>query len=233
VQIFPAIDLKGGRVVRPPDGSVIYDPDPCRRASEFLAAGCNWLHVVDLDRAFGTGGDNSGTIQSIAALPGARVQLGGLLRNAEEVSAGFGLGAARVVLSTELACDSEMLSQVAERCRTDRLAVNIDVRGGRVAFRGSGARSDIAPAELCDRAVAAGITVVIYRDLAREGTLAGPDISGAAELLGRGAQVILSAGFGSIGELQAAAEAGIAGVILGRAVYEGKIDLREAIACFS
>ncbi|GBD33518.1 MAG: 1-(5-phosphoribosyl)-5-[(5-phosphoribosylamino) methylideneamino] imidazole-4-carboxamide isomerase [Gemmatimonadales bacterium] len=233
MQIFPAIDLKGGRVVRPPDGTVVYDPDPVRRAAEFLAAGCRWLHVVDLDRAFKTGGDNSGIIRSITALPEARIQLGGLLRTAAEVEEGFSLGAARVVLSTELACDPAMLKRTAELFPRTSLAVNIDVRAGKLVLRGSEARVDLSPVQLLERAVALGIGTVVYRDLAREGTLGGPDIEGAAALVGRGAEVILSAGFGGIEELKAAAAAGIAGVILGRAVYEGKIELREAVSCFS
>ncbi len=233
MQILPAIDLKGGRVVRPPEGAVIYDPDPVRRAREFLAAGCRWLHLVDLDRAFETGGDNSGIVHSIAALPGARIQLGGLIRTAPEVEEALSLGASRVVLSTELACDAATLESVAARFPTDRLAVSIDVRAGKVVLRRSGTTVDYSPVALCERVVASGIATVIYRDLAREGTLGGPDIDGAANLVGRGAGVILSAGFGNINELEVAAAAGIAGVILGRAVYEGKVDLREAVSCFS
>ncbi len=233
MQIIPAIDLKGGRAVRPPDGVVIYDFDPLHRAEEFLAAGCSWLHLVDLDRAFETGGDNSDIIRSIAALPRARIQLGGLLRTAPEVEAGFSLGVSRVVLSTELACDPAMLRSVAARFPSDLLGVNIDVRAGQVILRKSGTTVDLSPVALCERVVASGISTVIYRDLAREGTLRGPDIVGAADLVGRGAEVILSAGFGSMEELEAAAGAGIDGVIVGRAVYEGKIDLRDAVLCFS
>ncbi len=233
MQILPAIDLKGGRGVRPPDGVVIYDPDPVRRAQEFLAAGCRWLHVVDLDRAFETGEDNSSIVRSIAALPGARVQLGGLLRAAPEVEEGISLGAARVVLSTEVACDPTLLSSVTGQFPTDLLAISIDVRAGKVVLRRRGITVDSSPVLLCERAVASGITTVIYRDLAREGTLGGPDVEGAANLVGRGAAVILSAGFGSMAELEAAAAVGIAGVILGRALYERRIDLRKAVSCFS
>jgi phosphoribosylformimino-5-aminoimidazole carboxamide ribotide isomerase len=149
------------------------------------------------------------------------------------VEEGFSLGAARVVLSTELARDTAMLQSVVERFRTDLLAVNLDVRAGTVILRGSEATVDLSPLELLDRVVASGIATVIYRDLGREGTLRGSDIQGAASLVGRGAEVILSAGIASIGELEAAARAGIAGVIIGRAVYEGRIDLREAVSCFS
>lgn len=233
MQIIPAIDLKGGRVVRAPEGAVIYDPDPVRRARELLAAGCRWLHVVDLDRAFGTGGENSAIVRSIAALPGARIQLGGLLRTAPEVEEALSLGASRVVLSTELICDAQALESVAGRFPTDLLAVSIDVRAGKVVLRRSDTTIDSSPLALCQRVVGSGIATVIYRDLAREGTLGGPDIHAAANLVGCGAEVILAAGFGKIDELEAAAAAGIAGVILGRAVYERKIDLREAVACFS
>lgn len=233
MRIYPAIDLKGGCVVRAPDGSRIYDLDPLGRAERFLAAGAEWLHVVDLDRAFGTGGDNSRTIRALASLAGARLQMGGLIRTASEVAEAFELGASRVVLSTEMVSHLDRLAAIVEEFGPDRLAGNIDVRGGQVVIRGSDVAGRLSPLELCDRILEFGIRTVVYRDLGREGALSGPDIEGAAQLAARGVQVLLSGGFASIGDLKAAHHCGVAGAILGRALYEGTIELGEAIACCS
>lgn len=229
MQIYPAIDLKGGRIVRWDD--VVYDADPLRRAEQFVADGADWLHVVDLDRAFATGRDNGAVIRAIAGLAGVRVQVGGLLGNADLVREALELGAARAVISTAAVTAPRTFGALVRAFGADRLAAAIDVRDGRVTLRGSTAAVDASPPELLERIVEAGIGTIVYRDLARESSLEGADIAGAAQLAGRGAGVIVSGGIGGVDDVTAARAAGLTGVILGRALYESRVTLKEALAC--
>lgn len=229
MQIYPAIDLKGGRIVRWDD--VVYDADPLRRAEQFVADGADWLHVVDLDRAFDTGRNNVTVMRAIAGLPGVRVQVGGLLGNADLVREALDLGAARAVISTAAVTAPRSFTALVRAFGADRLAAAIDVREGRVTLRGSKAVVDASPPELLERIVEAGIGTIVYRDLARESSLEGADVAGAQRLVGRGAGVIVSGGIGGVDDVTAARVAGLTGVILGRALYESRVTLKEALAC--
>lgn len=229
MQIYPAIDLKGGRIVRWDD--VVYDADPLRRAEQFVADGADWLHVVDLDRAFDTGRNNVTVMRAIAGLPGVRVQVGGLLGNADLVREALELGAARAVISTAAVTAPRTFGALVRAVGADRLAAAIDVREGRVTLRGSKAVVDASPPELLERIVEAGIGTIVYRDLARESSLEGADVAGAQRLVGRGAGVIVSGGIGGVDDVTAARVAGLTGVILGRALYESRVTLKEALAC--
>lgn len=227
MQLYPAIDLKGGRLARS-----THQADPVAWAEGLVARGAGWLHVVDLDRAFGTG-ENDGLVQRIARLPGVRMQLGGLLATPVEVSAAFELGAARVVVGTAALADPSITQAILSRHAASRLAASVDVRGGRAVRRGASSPLSVSPADLVSSAVAAGIAVVVYRDLDRDGTLAGPDLEGAARLNGLGAEIILAGGVATRSHLLAARDAGLAGAIVGRALVEGTITVEEALACCS
>lgn len=230
MQIFPAVDIRGGCVVRAGDGAS-YDADPVGRAARFVADGAGWLHVVDLDRSFDTGRDNGAVVRGIAGLDGVRVQMGGLLGTADLVREAFDLGAARVVLSTAAVAAPRTLEALSHAFGPERLAAAIDVQGGRVTLRGSTAAVKASPLDLLRRIVEIGIGTIVYRDLARESSLAGADVAGAARLAGRGAAILVSGGIGGLDHLTAARAAGLAGVILGRALYEDRLTLKEALAC--
>lgn len=225
--VYPAIDITGGRVARS-DGL-----DPVAAAEQFLAAGASWLHVVDLDRAFAGGRDNDGLVRRIAALPGANVQVGGLLTGLEQVEHTLALGVARAVVATVAAAAPGVLERIARAVPGVRLAVGIDVREGRVVARDVPEPLPVEATALARRAAAAGIGVVVYRDLGRDGALTGPDLAGASRLVGLAGSVLLAGGIAGIGDLEAAREAGLAGAIVGRALYQQRLTIQEALACCS
>ncbi len=231
MQIYPAIDIQDGRLGRAGAGARADADDPVAVAAALLAAGASWLHVVDLDRAYRTGRDNDAVVRAICALAGARVQVGGRLQDAADVLHALQLGAARAVVATPAAADGAALARIAAAAAPTLLAVSVDVRAGRLAARGESAPLGVTPPELLRRAVARQIGVAVYRDLDRDGTLEGPDLAGAAALLGHGAEVIVAGGIGSVADLRAAREAGVNGAVVGRALHEGRLTLREALAC--
>lgn len=206
--------------------------DPVAWAERLVSQGAGWLHVVDLDRAFGTG-ENDRLARRIAGIVGVRVQMGGLLANADDVTRAFALGASRAVVSTSALADAAVLKAIVASHAPDRLAASVDVRRGGAVRRGEPAPLALSPADLVARAVAAGIGVIVYRDLERDGSLAGPDLEGAARLNGLGAEIIVAGGIASQAHLLAAREAGLAGAIVGRALVEGTITVEEALACCS
>jgi phosphoribosylformimino-5-aminoimidazole carboxamide ribotide isomerase len=159
-----------------------------------------------------------------------RLQLGGGLRTLELVRAGLDLGVARVVIGTAAAVDPSFVALAARTMGSERLAVGIDTREGKVALRGWTETSNEDAEALARRVVADGIDTVIYTDIARDGMLAGPDLAGAAALLATGARVIISGGVATAEDIRGACASGLAGVIVGRALYEGRLTLPEALA---
>ena len=235
VDLFPSIDIRSGRVVRLSQGEAtrqtVYGDDPVAVAERFVEQGASWIHVVDLDRALGTG-DNLPAIARIANRVGSRVrlQLGGGFRTLELVRVGLDLGVARVVIGTAAAVDPSFVASAVSVTGSERLAVGIDTREGKVALRGWTETSTQRAEELARRVVADGIGTVIYTDIVRDGMLGGPDLTGAAALLATGARVIVSGGVASAEHIQGARASGLAGVIVGRALYEGRLTLSEALA---
>jgi phosphoribosylformimino-5-aminoimidazole carboxamide ribotide isomerase len=235
VDLLPAIDIRSGRVVRLSQGEAtrqtVYGEDPAQVAEQFIREGARWIHVVDLDRAFGTG-DNSAAVARIAQQVGSRVQLqlGGGFRTRDLVRSGLALGASRVVIGTAAAVDPEFVTLAIEELGSARLAVGIDARDGRVAVRGWTETSNLLARELARRVVTDGIETLIYTDISRDGMLGGPDLAGAAEIMATGAGVILSGGVTTVDDIRGARRAGLSGVIVGRALYEGRLSLADAIA---
>ena len=227
MQIYPAIDIQRGQTVHRFAGGA---DDPVEVAHLMLDQGASWIHAVDMDRAFGTGGDNSGLIRSIAAIPGVRLQLGGLLQASDDVLHGMDLGAERIVLATATLTSPGLLESIIRLGASGRFAVAIDVRKGRPALRAGGTLLE-SPIELADRARQAGVQAILYRDLDRDGHLAGLDLPGAAELRFPGRTLLLAGGSASLNELVQAKAAGLDGVVLGRALYEPRFTLKEAIEC--
>jgi phosphoribosylformimino-5-aminoimidazole carboxamide ribotide isomerase len=238
VELYPAIDIRSGRVVRLSQGEAtrqtVYGEDPAAVAEAFVAAGARWIHVVDLDRAFGAGDNQSAVRRIIERVAGrARIQAGGGFRSAQAVRRGLEAGLGRVVVGTAPATDPGFLPALANDVPAERVAVGIDARDGRVAVRGWTETSALTAIELARRAVDAGIRTLIYTDVARDGMLEGPDLSGALRLREVGAAVIVSGGVASLADLERAAEAGLDGAIVGRALYEGRVDLVQALRAVS
>jgi phosphoribosylformimino-5-aminoimidazole carboxamide ribotide isomerase len=234
VELYPAIDIRSGRVVRLSQGEAtrqtVYGEDPAAVADAFVTAGARWIHLVDLDRAFGQGDNESVLLRVIERVAGrARIQAGGGFRTLELVRRGMELGLSRVVVGTAAAIDPDFLPQVAAEVPAERVAVGVDARDGRVAVRGWTETSSLTAVELGRRAVGAGFPTLIYTDVARDGMLQGPDVGGALRLQQHGASVIVSGGVASLADLRRAAEAGLSGAIVGRALYEGRVDLPQAL----
>lgn len=234
MDLYPAIDIRHGRVVRLSQGEAtrqtVYGDDPVAVAERFAEQGAEWIHVVDLDRAFGEG-ENLALVRRIVARAGwrAKVQLGGGLRSADLVKAGLEQGVSRVVLGTAAALDAPLVPAVLAAEGAERIAVGIDARDGQVAIRGWTETSNLTADALARRVVADGARTIIYTDVARDGMLAGPDLEGARRLQQIGAAVIASGGVAGIADIRAVRDAGLAGVIVGRALYEGRFGLVEAL----
>jgi len=220
VQLYPALDLRAGRLPR-----AVGDADPRELLRAWHAAGAGWVHVADLDRAFATG-DNTPLVRSLLlAAPAPRVQLGGGLVG-DAVRDALGWGARRVVVGAHGVAGLGAL--VAAHGR-DRIALALDLRNGVVERPAGGAVG--TPEEVLDVAAAAGVGSVVVRDLVRDGALAGAALEPARGMLGRGVDVIVAGGIASLDDLRAARDAGLAGAIVGRALLEGRFSLEEALAC--
>jgi phosphoribosylformimino-5-aminoimidazole carboxamide ribotide isomerase len=234
LDLFPAIDIRSGRVVRLSQGEatrqIVYGDDPAAVAERFAVEGARWIHVVDLDRAFGDG-DNEPAIREIVQRVGGgvRIQLGGGFRSLDRLRQGLDLGVARAVVGTAAAVDPTFVPAAVALASPDRLAVGIDVRNGMVAVRGWTETSSLRAAELARRVVRDGITTLIHTDVSRDGMLAGPDLVGATDLQRCGARVVASGGIATLADIRAACDAGLAGAIVGRALYEALFTLRDAL----
>jgi phosphoribosylformimino-5-aminoimidazole carboxamide ribotide isomerase len=234
--VYPAIDLKAGQVVRLAEGDMaratVYGDDPAAQAEAFAAAGADHLHVVDLDGAFAGRAVNATAVAAVvAAFPG-RVQLGGGIRDRAAIERWLDLGVDRVVIGTAALENPELVKQAA-RDLPGRIVVAVDARDGMVATRGWAEVSDMPIAELGQRFVDAGVAALLFTDVGRDGLLKGCNIA-ATTALARAVPipVIASggvAGLGDILELARHVADGIEGVITGRALYDGRLDLAEAL----
>jgi phosphoribosylformimino-5-aminoimidazole carboxamide ribotide isomerase len=234
VDLYPAVDVQGGRVVRLAQGdaarATAYADDPAAVARRFAADGAPWVHFVDLDRAFGRG-DNRDLARRFLETAPVRVQVGGGLRTEDAIDEMLGWGAARVVIGTKAATDPALVGRLLARHGAERLAIGIDAKEGRVAVRGWTEVFDLTALDLARRVVQQAARTVIYTDVARDGMLTGPDVAGAEAIAALGLQVIASGGVGSLDDLRRVRDAGLAGAIVGRALYEGRFTLAEALRC--
>jgi len=235
--LFPAIDLKGGQAVRLLRGEMgsatVYDADPAARAARFAEAGCRWLHLVDLDGAFAGHSVNGDAVAAILSAVDLPVQLGGGIRDLAGIERWLSAGITRVILGTAAVKNPAL---VREACRLfpGRIVVGIDARRGKVAVEGWAETSTLEATDLAGRFADAGVVAVVYTDVDRDGTLEGVNVAATADLARAcGLPVIASGGVAGEADLRAllAEEvAGIAGVITGRALYDGRLDLRRALA---
>jgi len=231
--VIPAVDLMGGEVVRLEKGDFasrkVYAGRPADKAAEFVAAGAALIHVVDLDGARAGWPVNLDAVRAICQVPGAEVELGGGLRTLPDIEKVLGLGVRYVVLGTAAV---ERLGLVEQACRAfpGRVRAGIDARNGEVKVAGWLSGTGLSLAEVGRRVKAAGVELVEYTDVGRDGVFAGVDAAGAARLAAdAGVQVVASGGVARLADIAACRDAGLAGVIVGKAIYEGKVSLREAV----
>ncbi|BDG04375.1 1-(5-phosphoribosyl)-5-[(5-phosphoribosylamino) methylideneamino] imidazole-4-carboxamide isomerase [Anaeromyxobacter oryzae] len=232
--VIPAIDLIGGEVVRLEKGDYatkkVYASRPAHKAEEFARAGATLLHVVDLEGAKAGWPVNLDAVRAICEVPGIEVELGGGLRSIGDLEKVLALGVKYVVLGTAAV---ERLGLVEEACRRfpGRVRCGIDARNGEVKIAGWLEGTGLAAVEVARRVKAAGVSLVEYTDVGRDGMFSGVDAAGAARIQAEaGVEVVASGGVASLADVEACKVAGVAGVIVGKALYEGRISLRDAIA---
>lgn len=236
MRIYPAIDIKGGKCVRLLQGResdvTIYANDPAKMALAFEEAGAKALHIVDLDGAFSGAGQNLGAVKAILAAVRIPVQLGGGIRTLESIDHLLNLGVGRVILGTAALNDPELVAFAAGKY-PGRIVAGIDASGGRVAIKGWVELSDVSPAELARRLKPLGISTAIYTDISRDGMLSGPNLDSTLEMVqSSGMEIIASGGVSCMDDLFALESAKVSGAIVGKAIYDGRIDLRTALSRF-
>ena len=233
--LYPAIDLKDGHCVRllrgDMEAATVFGTDPAAQARAFQDAGAQWLHLVDLNGAFAGHPVNAAAVQGILAAIDIPAQLGGGIRDMATIEGWLARGLSRVILGTVAVEDPDLVRQAAAAF-PGRIAVGIDARAGRVATRGWATETQVTATELARRFEDAGVAAIIYTDIDRDGAMGGPNIA-ATEALARAVSipVIASGGVSSLDDLRALAQTQvIAGAISGRALYDGAIDLGQALA---
>lgn len=233
MQIFPAIDLRGGRVVRLYQGDydrmTVYGADPCAAAREFIAAGAKYLHVVDLDGAKDGTLANFETIAAIAKQGGLYIEVGGGIRTESRIRQYLDLGVGRCILGTAAVKDFDFTARMAEKYG-DQIAVGVDARDGYVAINGWKELSGETGIEFCRRLYGAGVGTVIYTDISRDGAEQGANLDLYRELAEiRGLNVTASGGVSSLEELRELQAIGTRAAILGKALYTGRLNLKTVI----
>lgn len=238
MNIYPAIDIKGGRCVRllqgRADQETVYAENPVEVAAMFRRAGSTWVHVVDLDGAFAGEPKNLAVIAGIAGL-GMKVQLGGGLRTRAAVERALALGVGRVVIGTR-AAESEVFVGELVQAFGEKIAVGIDAKGGQVAVKGWVATADLAALALARRMGTLGVRTIIHTDIGTDGMLTGPNLSAQKAMLAIGGFNVIASGGVSrredVVELAKLAQghANLDGVIVGKALYEKRVDLPDLLA---
>jgi phosphoribosylformimino-5-aminoimidazole carboxamide ribotide isomerase len=236
--IYPAIDLRRGKVVRLKEGDparmTAYSNDPAEMARRWLGAGAGWLHVVNLDGAFGES-DNANraaleSILDVVNIYGAQVQFGGGMRSPDTIERAFDLGVSRAVLGTIAVEQPGVVADALNKFGAEKVAVGIDARDGLVRVRGWKDNSGIAATELALQLRTAGLRILIFTDVSRDGLGSGLNIDATLSLANvSGLDVIASGGVNTLDDVMAARDANLAGAIIGRALYEGRIDLPGAL----
>ena len=232
--LYPAIDLKDGNAVRLVHGEMgsatVFNDDPAAQARAFVEAGCEWLHLVDLNGAFAGEPVNAAPVEAILAACPVPAQLGGGIRDMATIERWIDKGLARVILGT-VAVENPALVREAARAFPGHVAVGIDARAGKVATKGWAEETNVDATDLAKSFEDAGVSAIIYTDILRDGAMKGPNIE-ATEALARAVSIPVTAsgGVSSLADLIALRDTGvISGAISGRALYDGAIDLNEAL----
>ncbi|MAQ37353.1 MULTISPECIES: 1-(5-phosphoribosyl)-5-[(5-phosphoribosylamino)methylideneamino]imidazole-4-carboxamide isomerase [Thioclava] len=233
--LYPAIDLKDGQCVRllhgEMDKATVFGDDPAAQAAKFEAAGCEWVHLVDLNGAFAGEPVNAAAVEAILSRIKVPAQLGGGIRDMATIERWLEKGLARVILGT-VAVENPDLVREAAKAFPGQVAVGIDARNGKVATKGWAEETDVMVTDLAKSFEDAGVAAIIYTDIMRDGAMGGPNIAATEALAGAvEIPVIASGGVSSLPDLIALRDTGvIAGAISGRAIYDGALDLTEALA---
>ncbi len=232
--IYPAIDLRGGKVVRLKEGDparmTLYSDDPAEMAKRWIDAGATWLHVVNLDGAFGESDNANHVALELFLKLGTRVQFGGGMRSLESIESALSLGVSRVILGTIAIEQPDIVRDALTRFGVEHIVVGIDARDGLVRTRGWKDNSGVPALDLALQMRTFGLDTVIFTDVSRDGLGSGLNIPATRELSEKsGLDVIASGGVHTTADVKAAKDAGLSGVIIGRAIYDGTVTLNEAL----
>lgn len=234
MQVIPAIDLRGGKCVRLYQGDyereTVYSDDPLKTALRWVDMGAERLHIVDLDGAKEGSPANLAAVERIARATDAPLHLGGGIRDLATARAAVAAGASRVMLGTAAVEDADLIRALLDELGAERVIVSVDAKDGRVALRGWTESSEALATELVDDMARLGVVRFLYTDISRDGTLTEPNFAATGELAARaGISVLAAGGIARVEHLARLAALGAEGAIVGRAIYTGDIDLREAV----
>ena len=236
MQIYPAIDIKNGQCVRLKQGRfddmTVYGNDPLGIARKFVAAGATYLHVVDLDGARMGAGYNQDVIKKIIDTFNVPVQTGGGIRTMRDIEERIAIGVSRVILGTTAVSNPEIVKE-AVKIYGEKIAVGIDAVNGRVAIQGWEKVSEVSAIELCKQMKNFGVKTIIYTDITKDGMMVGPNIESTKEIIdATGVNIIASGGISAMMDIEKADQIGSHGVIIGKAIYQGALNLAEVIKRF-
>jgi phosphoribosylformimino-5-aminoimidazole carboxamide ribotide isomerase len=237
MQLYPAIDLKNGQCVRLKQGEfkeiTVYSDKPEETAALWQEQGATYLHLVDLDGALAGHSVNEEVIRRIVNTVSIPVEIGGGIRSEEAIASMLSLGVARVIIGTKAVKQPEFIRDMIEKFGADRIVLGVDAKDGMVAVEGWETVSEITASELCSQMKEYGICHIVYTDISRDGMLSGPNVAYTKKLTDEtGLDVIASGGMSSMEDLKQLYEAGVQGAIIGKALYEKRIDLSEAVKTF-
>lgn len=233
--IFPAVDLRDGKCVRLVQGRkedmTVYSNDPVGMAIYWADQGASWLHVVDLDGAFEGRPRNLAKVQAIAQAMDINIQFGGGMRTLDDVERALEAGAKRIIIGTRAIEDPEFLLFLLNELGPERIILGLDAIDGMLAIEGWEKKSDIGAVEFAQTAARLGATTAIYTDVARDGLLQGPNFDGIQRMVEEsGLKIIASGGIASLDDIKRLNSIGVVGAITGKAIYEGRLDLKQALA---
>ena len=237
MQLYPAIDIRGGQCVRLTQGlfdqAKVYAADPAEVAKLWKSQGASWLHLVDLDGALAGRSVNEGVIQRIIRETDLPVELGGGIRTLEAAGRMLDLGVSRVIIGTKAAKEPEFMKELVDRFGPEAIVAGVDAKNGQVAVEGWETLSSRTALSLCMTMKEMGIRHIVYTDISRDGMLSGPNVEATRLMTAEtGIDIIASGGVSGMEDLENLYREGIQGAIIGKALYEKRVDLKEAVSRF-
>lgn len=237
MKLFPAIDIKNGQCVRLRQGKFedvfVYSDTPIKIAKQWEASGASFIHIVDLDGALAGHSVNDEVIKEIVSKVNVKIQVGGGIRTIKDIENKLALGVERVIIGTKAVKDPNFVSEAVNIFGADRIVIGIDAKDGMVAIEGWEQVSDFQAISLALQMKKCGVKTIVYTDISKDGMLQGPNIPHTKDMaVATGLDIIASGGISSVKDLEMLKDAGIYGTIIGKALYENRVDLKNAIALF-
>lgn len=237
MQLYPAIDIKDGKCVRLTQGLfdnvTIYSDTPADMARQWVEQGSTFLHLVDLDGALAGKSVNETVIRAIAQTVSVPIQIGGGIRSAEAIQAMLDAGVTRVIIGTKAVQHPAFIKEIVERFGAERIVIGVDAKDGMVAIEGWEKVSSLSALDLCNQMKAYGVRHIVYTDISKDGMLTGPNVAYTQKLTEEtGMDIIASGGVSCMSDLEELDKRGIHGAIIGKALYEKRISLQEAVQRF-